>query len=333
MPRGSTLVLVALTGLLPACFYDREVPAVDNVFRACFFALRKTGMWAIEESPGVDMAAVGRARWLFDFRATAEAFEPRATSRAGTVPGPAGASIPVVIAKPKDSHGKPLPLVIWFHGGGYVIGNEYEPLANQLAAELPAVVVSVGYRLAPEHKCPAAVEDSVAALRYWVENGAEEGADTARVGVAGISAGGGLAAAVAQRARNESIALKGQLLVVPMMKDAANTASYIENGGESGLTSRFASWCWRRYCGDADSALCRDHACQPFLGDPRGTAPAVVVTAEKDVLRDEGVGYLAKLRAADVRTKHVHHPGTHVGAGVHRGTVGEAVREFAALLR
>lgn len=215
-----------------------------------------------------------------------------------TVPGPDGA-IPVRVYRPAAD--APLPVVVYFHGGGWVIGDiaSHDTVCHRLAAGVPAVVVNVGYRLAPEHRFPAAVEDAVAATAWVSAHAAELGADPSRLAVAGDSAGGNLAAVVARRARDAggpSVAF--QLLVYPATDMTRALPSHVENGAGYLLDTPAMTWFLGHYLDPADY---RDPDASPlFAEDLSGLPPALVVTAEFDPLRDEGEAYAERMRQAGV---------------------------------
>ncbi len=215
------------------------------------------------------------------------------------VPGPAG-DIPVRIYRPPGDQA--LPVVVYFHGGGFVIGDiaSHDTACQRLAAGVPAVVVSVDYRLAPEHRFPAAVVDCDAATAWVSSHAAELGADPARLAVAGDSAGGNLAAVVARHARaagGPPIAF--QLLVYPATDLTASLPSHTENATGYLLDADTMAWFMGHYIGDDD----RRHpdASPLFADDLSGLPPALVLTAEFDPLRDEGEAYAERLRQAGVR--------------------------------
>ncbi|HEV2922016.1 MAG TPA: alpha/beta hydrolase, partial [Actinomycetota bacterium] len=202
-----------------------------------------------------------------------------------TVPGPAG-PLPVRVYTPEGS--PPFPIVVFFHGGGWVVGtlDTYDPLCRALAAATPAVVVSVDYRLAPEHRWPAAVEDAYAATLWASHNAAALGGAQHRLAVAGDSAGGNLAAVVALGARDlGGPAIAFQLLVYPVLDAAADTASWREYADGFYLTADGMRWYWDHYLGGADG-LAPDASPlrAAFVG---GLPPALVIGAEYDILRDE----------------------------------------------
>jgi len=206
------------------------------------------------------------------------------------IPGPAGA-IPMRVYRPEA--GSTLPVVVFFHGGGFVIGDieSHDPVCQQLATRVPAVVVSVDYRLAPEHPFPAAVDDCWAATRWVAAHARDLGGDPGRLAVAGDSAGGNLAAVVAIRARDAGeSAVAFQLLVYPATDLTRSYPSHIENGEGYLLTTESMDWFMAHYLAEASDAQHPD-ASPLFASDLGGLAPALVITAEFDPLRDEGEAY------------------------------------------
>lgn len=212
--------------------------------------------------------------------------------------GPAG-PIAVRIYRPEGDG--PHPTVAFFHGGGFVIGDldTHDNQCRWICRETGAVVASFDYRLAPEAPWPAAVEDCVAATRWAAENIDRLGGDPARLAVAGDSAGGNLAAVVAQQVRDGGPALAAQLLIYPATDltddQGATYPSRLENAQGYLLTVDDMLWFSGHYVGGADPA---DPGISPLRGDLRGLPPAVVATAEYDPLRDEGEAYAEALRAA-----------------------------------
>jgi acetyl esterase len=192
-----------------------------------------------------------------------------------------------------------LPVVVFFHGGGWVVCTleTHDPYCRALAMEAGVRVVSVDYRLAPEHKFPAGVEDCFAATEWVLAHVSELGGDASRVFVGGDSAGAALAAVVALllRDRGEAGRLAGQILLYPV---AAHydppTASYLEMAEGYGLTRKGMAWFWDHYLNDKSEA--GDFRAAPLMAESlRGLPRAFVVTAEYDVLRDEGQAYARRL--------------------------------------
>jgi acetyl esterase len=216
-----------------------------------------------------------------------------------TIPGPAG-DIPARVYTPTGDG--PKPVIVYFHGGGWVIGDldVCDNPVRRIANSTGAVVVSVDYRLAPEHPYPAAFDDSYAATAWVVEHAAELGGDPERVATCGDSAGANLAAAVALAARDrQAPRLAAQLLIYPVTDFDFTTESYEQNGEGYLLTKGSMQWFWAHYLGAQD--LGKDaFACPARADDFAGLPPAFVATAEFDPLRDEGEAYAANLRTAGV---------------------------------
>ncbi|MEU1146032.1 alpha/beta hydrolase [Streptomyces sp. NPDC005863] len=230
-----------------------------------------------------------------------------------TVPGPPGApEIPVRVYLPDPRRRPgPRPTVVFFHGGGYTLCglDSHDATARRLTARSGAAVVSVAYRLAPEHRFPAAVDDAYAALCWAADRSAALGGDPGALVTAGDSSGGGLAAAVALRARDAGgPALALQVLIYPLLDAAQNTASYRENAHGYFLTAAHLRWFWRQYLGP-DGGGTHPLASPLRAADLTGLPPAHLVTAGCDPLRDEGLAYAERLRAAGVHVALAHHPG------------------------
>jgi len=210
-----------------------------------------------------------------------------------------------------------LPVVVFFHGGGFVMGtlDTHEPYCRALATEAGAIVVSVDYRLAPENKFPAGVEDSLAATEWVLVNAAQLGGDERRVFVAGDSAGATMAtvAALLLRDRGEARRLAGQILLYPVAAYCdPPTASYVEMSTGYGLTRKGMEWLWGQYLNDASEA--KDFRAAPLMAKSLAGLPrAFVVTAEYDVLRDEGQAYARRMQADGVDVTHVFAEGMNHG--------------------
>jgi acetyl esterase len=219
------------------------------------------------------------------------------------IPGPNG-PIPLRIYAPQSS--RALPIVVYYHGGGWVIGDlDYQDTAcRYIANHTPACVVSVDYRLAPEHKFPAPFDDSYTALEWVAANAPSIGGDAGRIAVAGDSAGGNLAAAVAIKARDAGgPALAHQLLVYPVTNYSYDTPSYSENAEGYLLTRDAMRWFWDHYLNTAGEGA--DVRASPLrVADAAGLPSATVITAGFDPLRDEGRAYAERLRAAGVPVRH-----------------------------
>ena len=216
--------------------------------------------------------------------------------------------VPVRIYRPSpDPH---LPVIVYFHGGGWTIGSveQYDLVTRQVANATGAVVVSVDYRLAPEHPFPAPIDDCWQALQWTAAHAASFGGDPQRLAVMGDSAGGNLAAVCALLARDAGgTAIAMQVLVYPVVDCVLDTPSYRENGKGYLLTRDDMEWFFACYtAGTTDPA---DWRISPLRADLRGVAPAVVITAEYDPLRDEGDEYARRLHAAGVAVTHLPYEG------------------------
>jgi acetyl esterase len=223
-----------------------------------------------------------------------------------TIPA-SGREIGVRVYRPEGAQGE-LPVVVFFHGGGFVLCtlDTHDPYCRALAAEAGVMVVSVDYRLAPEHKFPAGVEDCLGTTEWVLEHAAELGGDVGRVFVAGDSAGATLATVVALllRDRGEAGRLAGQILLYPVAGYyEPPTVSYVEMAEGYGLTRKGMVWFWDHYLNDASEA--KDFRAVPLSAASLAGLPrAFVVTAEYDVLRDEGQEYVRRLEGAGVEVTH-----------------------------
>jgi acetyl esterase len=190
------------------------------------------------------------------------------------------------------------PALVYLHGGGWVVGSieSHDPVCRRLAARTPCVVVSVDYRLAPEHPFPAGLEDAWAATEWVASHASELGAD--RIAVGGDSAGGNLAAVVALRARDRGLPLALQVLIYPVIDADLDSPGYREHGEGLNLTRAKMAWYWERYLRGTDPFAPEASPLRaPGLS---GVAPALVQTAEYDPLVYEGEAYAAALEAAGV---------------------------------
>ena len=250
--------------------------------------------WTIE--PALFRAQVREMR-------VAASEEPIGRVEDRSISGPAG-SLSVRVYTPFEPERAPLPVLAFFHGGGFVIGDldSHDGTCRALANAARCAVVAVDYRLAPEAKFPAAAEDCYAATCWIADNAAALGVDPARIAVGGDSAGGNLAAVTALLARDRSGPhLAHQLLVYPVIDCAFDTVSYRENAEGYFLTREMMRWFWHHYLDKPEQAA------DPYASPIRaatlaGVAPATVITAEYDPLRDEGEAYAARLHRAGVPT-------------------------------
>lgn len=221
-----------------------------------------------------------------------------------TIPGPAG-PIPARHYRPADSEGA--ALLVYFHGGGFAIADldVYEALCRLIARDAHVQVLSVDYRLAPEHKAPAALDDAYAAYRWAVEHAADLGADPDRVAVGGDSAGGNLAAGVCLRARDDNALTPFlQLLIYPMVDATGASRSETLFGSGFFLTERDIAWFVDNYLAGSGLEPTDPRVSPRFTEDLSGLPLALIVTAGFDPLRDQGDDYAAALRAAGVPVDH-----------------------------
>lgn len=217
---------------------------------------------------------------------------------ARSIPGPDG-EIPVRIYHPSGD--SPHSLLVYFHGGGWVVGDldSHDEPCRQLCAGSDSVVVSVDYRLAPEVRFPGGLEDCYAATCWAVENAASLGADADRLAVGGDSAGGNLAAAVCLMARDRGgPVIEHQLLIYPVTDDNVDTDSYVANAEGMFLTRAMMQWFWDQYLADPSEG--QNPLSAPLKGSLENLPPATVIVAEYDPLRDEGLAYADALSAAGV---------------------------------
>src|SRR5580700_5793797 len=246
------------------------------------------------------------ARALMETMAASRKAEtlPVAKVESRTIPGPAG-QIPVRIYWPNAAGVR--PAIVYYHGGGHVIGSldTHDLVARNLCGGAEAVVVSVDYRMGPEHRFPAAVDDSVAALDWVHANAASLGADPDRLGVHGDSAGANLAAVVAILARDKGgPKLRLQSLVYPVADFRMGSESYTKFATGCGvLTADAMRWFREHYLRTMDDA--EDWRASPLLVPSLArVCPAIIIAAECDVLHDEGLAYAERLKAAGVAVEY-----------------------------
>jgi acetyl esterase len=225
-----------------------------------------------------------------------------------TYPGPAG---PVRLRRYRGAGtaaGAPLPCLLFMHGGGWVIGDleSHDQVCRTLANYARCCVVSVDYRLAPEHKFPAAVEDSAAALRFVASEAARLRIDPSRIAVGGDSAGANLAAALALMGRDGTVPLPGfQLLLYPAVDLGGTRAAHQRFTDGYPLVTVTMRWFIEHYLAQPSQA--HDWRASPLRAPSlSGTPPAYVMTAGHDPLVDEGIAYAKRLEVEDVRVTHVH---------------------------
>jgi acetyl esterase len=224
-----------------------------------------------------------------------------------TVATPDGGSFPIRVLVPQ---GAPRAMIIYYHGGGWVIGamDEFDTLGRRLANRTGCAVALVDYRLAPEHRYPTAADDSYLALEWMAAHLKEHGMSLPII-VAGDSAGGNLAAVVAQRSRDRNgPAIALQLLVYPVTDANLDNGSYSDPANQLMLTREAMAWFWDNYAPETGRRAEPD-ASPLQAQDLGGLPPALVITAEHDVLRDEGEAYAARLQAAGVPVELTRYPG------------------------
>lgn len=246
-----------------------------------------------------------------------------------TIPGPGG---PLRVRVYSPGGRTPLPALVYLHGGGWVICDldTHDNQCRALAGAAGCVVVSVDYRLAPEHPWPAALDDADTAHAWTLGEAAGLGVDPARVGIGGDSAGGNLAAALCLRRRDAGGPPPAvQVLLYPPLDHRFDTASYRDNG-EYLLSRDDMEWFWAHYLGDRGRG---DHPLVSPLraGDLAGLPAALVVTAEYDVLRDEAETYAERLRAAGVPVILRRYEGMIHGFLGQRGVVDRATQAVAEI--
>ncbi|TWG07391.1 alpha/beta hydrolase [Saccharopolyspora dendranthemae] len=252
------------------------------------------------------------------------------------IPGSYGVQVPVRLYWPSDRTG--LPVLVYFHGGGWVLGDleSHDGLARTLANAVGAIVISVDYRLAPEHRYPAAVEDAYSATVWAAAHAEEIGGDASRLAVVGDSAGGNLAAVTCLQAQERGTPdIAFQLLLYPVTDHDFTTRSYLDSGPDCLLTKQHMMWFWDEYAPDLEV---RDHPhASPLRADDlTGLPPAHVLTAGMDPLCSEGRDYAARLKQAGVPTSTQHLPGLFHGFAPEAERIpvaAEAMREAFAVLR
>ena len=282
-----------------------------------------------------EQARHGMRAMTVDIRDPATLAPVRSTSEL-LVPGPAG-DLPARLYLP-DVAG-PVPTVVFFHGGGFVIGDieTHDDHARLLCHQAEVAVLSLDYRLAPEHPFPAAYDDCLAATLWAIEHIDQLGGDASRVAVAGDSAGGNLAAAVALSARDAGVSLKAQLLLYPAtdFREDETHHSRLENAEGFFLTAEDMVWFGNAYTPSEELRL-NPRASVLLETNLAGVAPAVLCTAEFDPLRDEGNAYAKALVDAGVQVRHTEFAGLihgFYGLGVHVPAAAAAVAALNADLK
>jgi cation diffusion facilitator CzcD-associated flavoprotein CzcO/acetyl esterase/lipase len=288
--------------------------------------------------PIESMGAAGARAFVEEFNKSRPAGRPVGDIDDGILTGNDG-PLPYRLYRPSTPG--PHPIVVYFHGGGWVLGDQQsdEPFCRDMVRRTDMIFVSVGYRHAPEHRFPTAAEDGYAATRWIAEHAADLGGTPGPVLVAGWSAGGNVAAVTCQLARDRGgPQIAGQLLICPVTDCDFARPSYSDNATGYFLTRSLMFWFWDLYCSPADRT---DPRASPLRGKVAGLPPAFIATCEFDPLRDEGIAYAEALAAAGVAVEqlkahgHFHSSFTMVDVvitGVQgRTQMAEALRRFAGL--
>ncbi|NIY64202.1 alpha/beta hydrolase [Streptomyces malaysiensis] len=257
-----------------------------------------------------------------------------------TIPGLHGYEVPVRVYRPLDESADPPPVMLFCHGGGWVLGDldGHDGICRQLSNRVGCVVLSVGYRLAPEHGFPAPLEDMYAALVWTAAHSDDLRVDRTRLIVAGDSSGGNLAAAAALLARDRNgPPIAFQLLVYPVVDHDFGRDSYVENGSGYPLSAGLMRWFWDHYADE--SVRLNPYATPMRAPDLANLPPAHIVSAQYDVLRDEDEAYARRLRDAGVAVSLRCYPGAFHGffgfgarLPVARKAFDDAVRQVRAAL-
>ncbi|WP_371663044.1 alpha/beta hydrolase [Streptomyces sp. NBC_00280] len=302
-----------------------------------------------EITPWLEMLPSGPFADFHELRAVGEAavraglptYEPDIpiSTRDITVPGPDGApDVMVRVYAPAERDGL-LPGLLFIHGGGFIMGSveQFDATATRIAAEVGTVVISVEYRLAPEHPFPAGLEDCYAALAWTAKSASELGIDPDRLGIAGESAGGGLAAAVTLLARDRGgPALCFQYLGVPQLDDRLQTPSMRAYDDVPLWNSRATQVSWNCYLGKGRPGTTdvSGYAAPARAEDLSELPPAFISACQYDALRDEDIEYAQRLAHADVPTELVLYPGVLHGGLIPESAVGKRVlADMLAALR
>ena len=274
-------------------------------------AARRLLEWVeASDQPPVTEQTPEEARHAYEAGLARVDFEPRRLARTQDL-DIAGARGPLRSRLYAPSAAPSLPLVLYFHGGGFVIGSlkSHDPLCREIAARAGCMVVSVGYRLAPEHPYPLAADDARAAFDWVTANASGLGADPACLAVAGDSAGGTLAALAARHARDRGIPLRLQALLYPALDQVGDYPSRERYADVWPIDRDTIRW-FQRHQHGGDRAPAEVDASPGRAEDLEGLAPAWILTAGLDPLQDEAVAYSEKLAAAGVAARHHHVAGT-----------------------
>jgi acetyl esterase len=277
---------------------------IDPEARAYLEWLQSLGLPSLAEQ------GIGEARRHNRLRAPMLAGEPEPVAwiEDTRVPGPRGSIGCRIYAADR---GRAQPALLYLHGGGWVVGDidSHDSVCRALARRAGCMVLSLGYRLAPEHRFPAPLEDAWAGLVWLHDNAAAIGADPDRLAVGGDSSGGNLAAVLARWSRDRGgPRITAQVLIYPVTNCDLDTPSYRTAGTGYGLTRESMRWYWAQYLTDPREGASPD-ASPLRAGDFSDLAPALVITCELDPLASEGSAYAAALGAAGVPVEHIHEAG------------------------
>jgi acetyl esterase len=280
---------------------DIRASVIDPQARAYLDWMQSLGLPPIAGQGAVE------ARRLNRIRVPMLAGEPEQVARIEDVrvPGPGG---PIAGRIYAPIRGQPLPALLYMHGGGWVVGDldSHDSFCRALARRAGCLVLSVDYRLAPEHRFPAAAEDAWAGLVWLHEHAATIGVDPDLIAVVGDSSGGNLAAVVARWAiERGGPRVAAQVLIYPVTNFDFETASYSQWATGYGLTRETMRWYWAQYLADPSEGASPD-ASPLRAGDLSGLAPALVITCGLDPLGSEGSAYAGALSAAGVPVEHIH---------------------------
>ncbi len=280
------------------------------------------------EMPPLDTVPAPAMREMMEANALSEEKREVARTEDQVIAGPEG-NIPVRVYWPSEE--KNLPVLVYYHGGGFVIGTleTHDPLCRELAMTSDAIVVSVDYRLAPEHPYPAAPNDCYNAFCWVAENADALGGDPNRIAIGGDSAGGNLAAVVALMAKDKAgPSIAHQVLFYPVTDFNFDTQSYRDNAEGYFLTTEMMKWFWGHYLSD-DNAGDEIYA-SPLRAKDLGNLPsATVLTAGYDPLRDEGEAYAERLKKAGNEINFLRYPGMIHGFVSMLGVVSQAEEAVA----
>ncbi|CAA9226617.1 MAG: Esterase/lipase [uncultured Cytophagales bacterium] len=288
-------------------------PNIDGKMQAVIEQLQSYGTPPLESlTPGQARQAPSPTNAVMDLlrKNNISPPAPAVTKTHQVIPSPAPGGTLVRIYTPQRGQG-PFPVVVYYHGGGWVIANldTYEPSAAALAEQAEAIVVSVAYRQAPENKFPAAHEDSYAAYQWALSSAASINGDPGRVAVAGESAGGNLASAVSMMARDRGIKVPvHQLLVYPIANTDFNTPSYNQYANAKPLGRSLMQWFFTQYLRTPEDL---NNPLIALVKAPNvaGLPPATIITAQIDPLQSEGQQYADKLKAAGIPVTYQNYEG------------------------